>query len=287
MKNVVRIISLLFLAAFLHGCAAVKVAYDQAPGLAYWYLDDYLEFNAQQRPAVNGALVKVQQWHRQTQLPLYIENLQTLQQQMPQNLTAGQACALYASARSHMVNLSGEMERVALDVVPALEAGQLQKMQVKFEKSHLNYRKDYIDISPQKLHAKRMKWALKRAELLYGKLDNTQLNVLDRHMDDSSFNASVVYAERLRRSQDLRQTLQTVLTNRLPADKAGVPVHAFMERLFNSPDPAFRQHEATLRQETCRMSADVHNSTTPAQRSKAVQTLKGYEQDLRALNQRA
>ena len=36
-------------------------------------------------------------------------------------------------------------------------------------------------------------------------------------------------------------------------------------------------------QDSCRTYADLHNSTSPKQRSKALETVKNYEADLRAL----
>jgi hypothetical protein len=38
-----------------------------------------------------------------------------------------------------------------------------------------------------------------------------------------------------------------------------------------------------LTQENCEGFAKLHNSTTPAQRQRFVETLKGYENDLRIL----
>jgi hypothetical protein len=39
-----------------------------------------------------------------------------------------------------------------------------------------------------------------------------------------------------------------------------------------------------LTHDSCATLAELHNSTTPAQRHKAVETLQRYEQDFRALN---
>ena len=50
-----------------------------------------------------------------------------------------------------------------------------------------------------------------------------------------------------------------------------------------SPDPAYRAYMEQLEQEACATFAALHNSTTPAQRHKAVDTLSAYAQDLQAL----
>ena len=58
------------------------------------------------------------------------------------------------------------------------------------------------------------------------------------------------------------------------------------ERALVSPDPAYRAYLDQLGQENCQIFADLHNSTTAAQRGKAVDTLKGYVQDIQILNAR-
>ena len=71
-----RIIAVLAVTAVLVACSAVRVVYSQAPELAYWYLDSYVDFNGEQSLQVRAGLKKVQTWHRQTQLPAYIDILQ-------------------------------------------------------------------------------------------------------------------------------------------------------------------------------------------------------------------
>ena len=44
-SRLIRIISLLAFASALQACSAVKIAYNQAPTLAYLYLDGYMDFN--------------------------------------------------------------------------------------------------------------------------------------------------------------------------------------------------------------------------------------------------
>jgi hypothetical protein len=56
------------------------------------------------------------------------------------------------------------------------------------------------------------------------------------------------------------------------------------ERTLNSPDAAYRDYMEKLTQDACASFAELHNSTTPAQRSKAVETLHlRYEQDFKVL----
>ena len=285
LKHLARIISWLALAALLQACSAVKLTYNQAPQLAYWYLDDYFDFSTVQRPALNDSLARVQQWHRQTELPGYIDTLQKLQQQLPLEVAAEQACEVYAEGRRGLQRIAEQMEPAALEVVASLEASQLAQLEKKFAKLNAKFRKDYVEGSPQALHAQRLSRAVKRTEMLYGKLEEGQLVRLENSIRSSSFSPSVNQAERTRRQQDTLQTLQSLLNEKTSDERAKTAVRALMQRHLRSPNPAFRSYEEGLRLELCQTFAEVHNSTNPSQRLHAVQTLKKYAQDLRLLSQ--
>jgi hypothetical protein len=60
-------------------------------------------------------------------------------------------------------------------------------------------------------------------------------------------------------------------------------MRALLERVLNSPDANYRNYMDKLIQESCRTFANLHNSTTPTQRLRLMETLKDYETDARSL----
>ena len=285
-----RIIAVLALTAVLVACSAVKAVYSQAPELAYWYLDSYVDFNGAQSLQVKAGLSKVQAWHRQTQLPAYIEILQTLQQRLPANISAAQACEIYTDVRGRLMAVTGQMEPTAAAIAGSISASQLQQMEARFAKSNAEYREDFIDGTAQEKRSKRLKKAVRRAEMLYGDLQEDQLAAAAQSIDRSRFNPVLAFGEWQRRQQDVLTTVRSVSEN-LPAaagptspEKTRQAMRALIERSAESPDPGYRNYLKALTEQTCQNFADFHNKTTPAQRKKAVDTLKSYEQDFRALN---
>ena len=67
------------LLVFLGGCSAVRIGYNNAPALAYWWLDSYIDFNDAQAMQVRDSLNTLQAWHRKTELPAYAELLRQMQ----------------------------------------------------------------------------------------------------------------------------------------------------------------------------------------------------------------
>ena len=227
---------MLALVALMSACSAVKIGYSQAPALAYWYLDGYADFTDAQSLQVKGDLNRLQAWHRQTQLPAYADLLHKLQPLMQVNITPAQACAVVLDVRRKLQVVSSQAEPAVAALAISLQPQQLQHMQRKFSRGNADYRKDFIDATPDAVRSRRYEQAVSRADMLYGPLDNQQLKRIGQLVDQSGFNAGVAYAERVRRQQDALQTLRALTPGNLAA--ARIDVRALLERTLDSPDAA-------------------------------------------------
>lgn len=286
-SNSARIISLLVLAGLLQACSAVKLAYNQAPELAYWYLDGYVDFSSEQSARVKDDLNRLQTWHRQTQLPIYIDTLQKLQQKIPLDVNAQDVCSILLDIRRKFAVLSDQTQLTVLGMMDTLTPSQLDVMARKFENGNADFRKDYLQTAKTAKPAhqgKRYKQAVSRAEKLYGRLDDKQLAMLAFQVEKSRFDANLAYAERQRRQQDTLQTFRTMLKNPATTEQKKLAVRSLFERSFISPNPNYAEHVDALTKEGCKNFADLHNTTTLNQRRKAVDNLMGYEQDMRTLS---
>lgn len=277
------IISLLAAAALLQACSAVKIAYNQAPQLAYLYLDGYADFNEVQSLQVRTDLTKFVAWHRQTQLPGYIDLLQKIQQKMPQDITAVQACDVFADVRQKALALTDYAEPAALSVAATLSPKQLTVMERKFAKGNTTWREDYLEGSAKDLFEKRQKSAIKRADMLYGSVTDKQRSLIAQQIEKSQFKAAQSYAERQRRQKDIVQTLGKVVANPQDAATAQKEMRSLLARSIASPDAAYKTYLETITQEGCASFAELHNATSAEQRKKAVEVLAGYEQDFKVL----
>jgi hypothetical protein len=297
-KNLLRIIGAALLVVGLQGCGALRLAYNQSPLATYWYLDSYLDFNASQRPLVKAALDDIQQWHRQTQLPLYIETLGKLQHQMPKDMTVVQACTLYTEIQDRLLvtfeGIAGRLQSegqkegergglgAGMQVLASLDSMQLAHLQKKLAKANAKYRQDYVDGKASKLREKRLEQAVSRAESLYGNLTSKQEALLDARLEASGFESEAFYAERLRRQQDLLQTLRNM--RQASAATMSTNLGGVFARVALSPDPNYRDYSQKTRLQACQTFADLHNSMSPEQRLTALRKLQNYELDLRALS---
>ena len=269
----------------LGGCSAVRVGYNQAPTLAWWWLDGYMDFDATQAPKVKDTLAQWFAWHRSTQLPDYADLLAAAQQQVMQPATPAQVCRWNDDLRVRLNAAFAQGVPLAADLLPLLKPAQLAQLERRYRKSNLEFEGDFLQ-QPDERQKAAIKRTVDRAEMLYGRLDDNQRRLIAAGVAASPFDPAAWYAER----QALQsQTLQTLarLTAGGPAradresNLAGLK--ALADRVLRAPPGPYRDYQQRLTDYNCEFIARLHNSTTPKQRLAARDRLHGWEEDLRVL----
>ena len=273
----------LILVLGIWGCSAVKMSYNNAPELSYWWLDSYLDFNETQTLKVRADLATLQSWHRATELPAYVATLEKMQRMAPSNVTPEQVCDLFKEFKPRLQALVDQVEPTVAALAPMLKAEQLDHLARQLDKRSAKWREEWLDGTLAKRNARHVKQMVERAELLYGRLEQPQLAVLRASVATSAFDAPTSYRESLRRHQDALQLLRQLQTDSPSPTRTRAAIHALLGRSIDSPDAAYRNYMEKITQENCKAFATLHNSTTPTQRLKVIENLKDYETLARAL----
>ena len=269
----------------LVSCSAMRLTYDQAPLLAYWWLDRYADFTSDQAPRVKRALADWLSWHRATQLTDYAQGLASLQAMAVNPITAAQACQVADSWQRRA-------EKAFAQAVPAL-AEHLRSLSAEqvshIERRQLVKQEELVAEYQQADTAERQKATLvrtiDRAESLYGTLDDPQRRLLAAGLAVSPFNATLWLAERRQRQVDLLRLLRQWQQDKPDAAAAQWAVRRLAADITRSPRPDHVAYSTRVTQANCALAAQLHNSITAAQRQHAIDKLKGWEGDLRALAQ--
>ena len=263
----------------LQGCSAVKLAYNQVPQLAYWQLNRYLDLSDAQTDRVRSELDLLHQWHRSTMLPQHARLLQQVQQHLPGTVTPEQACRIYDDARIQLDAVWAQAEQQLLWLAPQLSPAQIRTLEMQQAQSNVDWKKQWLDASPEQMREQRYKQLLSRAETFYGTLDEPAREALRSYVARSSFDPQRSYAERLRRQKDLVEVLQGIAQNGSDHQRTLGLLRGYRTRYNASPDPAYQRYAQRLVEEGCEAFARMHNAMAPVQRLQAVQSLKGYERD--------
>ncbi len=269
----------------LSGCSAVKVAYNNAPTLTYWWMDTEFNFNDSQVPVLKEKLSAFHQWHRQQELPQYLDTLRQLQTLLSGQVAPAQLCDIYAQGFNFAQRMGDEAAKPMSGLVVTLTPKQLAHFSKQRDKSLQKWREEWLEVSVQERQNKRLKQVVERAEMLYGRLDDAQTALLRQRIQNSVFDPKRTEAERVRRNQDimavLREHASGNSTERLTHVQA--ELIALTRRTLRSPDASYRTYVEDLTRESCDSLSELHNLSSPAQRRKALKTLQDYDADLRPL----
>ena len=261
----------------------MRLGYNNGPTLAYWWLDSYFDFDDSQSLRVRNDLQAVQDWHRKAELPLLVQTLKDLQIMAPKPVTPAQVCQLVSGLQTRTQVTLDRVAPTIAAIAPTLQAAQLEHISREFDKRNRKWREEWIEGTLAERTDRRIKQIVDRAESFYGTLEPQQLAIVRSHVDASSFNGPRQYKEMQRRHQDAIQVLKELGATRFSASQATTAIRGLLERSLRAPDPAYRQYMDRLTTESCTAMAALHNSSTTDQRGFLVQTLRGYEDDARAL----
>ena len=267
----------------LAGCSALRLAYNQGPELAYWWLDGYFDFNDQQAPLARASLADWFAWHRSTQLEGYAATLARLQRQVLADATPEQACRWWDELRQRAAAAYDQGVPALAELVRTLKPEQVTHVERRYHKSDEDFKADFMQATPAERLEASIKRTVSRVEMLYGSLDEPQRALVARTMAASPFDAKRWLAERQARQHEIVHTLRSLLSETADSARTQAALRVFAAHAANSPRPDYRSYNARLTSYNCEFAARLHNTTTPEQRRRAADKLKGWEDDLRAL----
>lgn len=268
----------------LAGCSALKLAYGQAPTLAHWWIDGYLDLDGAQSDKARAALQELFRWHRATQLVDLADLLAKAQRQALAPATAAQVCQWTDELTERLNTVYEHAVPSMADVAMTLQPAQLRHLERRYAKANDEFKDDFLQASPAERQAASIKRAIERAEFFYGDLEAPQREVIARGVAASPFDAQAWLGERRARQADVLASLRRWTAERSSPEVVRAGLRQLGERTQRSVRDNYRSYQQRLLAYNCAFAADIHNATTPAQRQHAAKKLKAWEDDLRALS---
>jgi hypothetical protein len=144
-------------------------------------------------------------------------------------------------------------------------------------------RSDFLQPDPAVRQRESVKRAVERVERVYGPLKPAQQQVIAAGVAASPFDPERWLADRERRQRETLAMLRELVATGADRDQRLAGLRTLALRLERSPDPDYRAYQMRLAEYNCQFAARIHNATTPEQRRKARDTLKGWADDFRTL----
>lgn len=169
-----RLIVLLLTIAFLHGCTS-KMAYNNADWLAHWYIDDYLELSSDQDRNLKIELGSVLEWHRETQLLHYRQQLVALLNDLDHLPMSEQVWLKhYNQITDHWQRLRGELSTRASILAPQLDHSQVNYLFTKLAEKNKARFDDFNEKTLEEYREDRLERLLGTLENFLGTVNSQQ-----------------------------------------------------------------------------------------------------------------
>jgi hypothetical protein len=271
----------------LTGCSAVRLGYNKLPEIASWWLDGYIDFSDTQGPQAKLALQKLQAWHRKEELPAIAELLVQAQTLAPQNITPEQACKIWEGAQVRIESFIQESSRLAAPLVSQLSAKQLKHLEKEWASRNEDWKKQWLQGTPDSRIKKRVDLAAERFNSFYGDLNLEQRQVLKQQFLQSTWVPEASYQRRLKRQEEQLIALQAMSSEitkpAMPLPQVEKALQSLILQSVRPKEAADLSKQLQFEQQACQNLAQLHNTMSPAQRLKAQRKLKDYETDVREL----
>jgi len=267
----------------LTGCSAIRLSYNQGPVLAYWWLDRYVDFDSAQTPRVRAALDGWFAWHRSSQLVDYQQALAQAQRLAASDVSAEQLCVQVDAWRQRADTAFDQALPAIADLVRSLSPAQINHLEQRYAKNLAEAEADYLQPLLAERREANFKRTLERAETLYGHLGDSQRKLLADGLAASPFDPRLWLAERQTHQRDIVRALRQWQAGRADAATVQAGLQRMASDMMQSPRADYLVYAQRVKTANCALLAQLHNATTAAQRHKAVDHLRAWEADLRAL----
>jgi len=278
-----RIVLFSLLVFILQGCSTLKLGYNKVDSLAYWWLDGYADFSSAQSAKLQPALEQLMRWHREQELPSYAALLQQAQGLAGDNIAPAQVCSTWDAVQTRIDVLAAKalpaLTEVALDMSPR----QLAHIERQWAKKNTTWQDDWLKGTPTQREQKRLEAMVDRYESFYGDLNPAQTKLLLQQIKQSAWTPEWGWQDRLQKQQQLMRVMRSFQTQTPTADQAQEALKTVYQNWTSTSTGAGFEMRQRWMQQSCAHVAQLHNTTTAAQRLKAVQRIKAYLSDVKDL----
>ncbi|MDH4039801.1 MAG: DUF6279 family lipoprotein [Gammaproteobacteria bacterium] len=270
--RVALVASLLCLAA----CSGTTFVYNRLDTILPWYVDDYVELSGPQEQQLDHTLQPFLRWHRQQELPRYIELLDDIDTSLAQPVTAGELAAIYSDVEVAWLRLEEQSLDWLLELGATLSEEQVQEFLSLLREKQADYEEEYLSRTELEYREQSYESFADGLEDYLGRLTPQQRERLKRASADLERSDSVWLQERAAWVERL-----AVLLQRQPGWQQRV--REMLARRGETLSPRYQQvfeHNLVV---IFGAVADVLNSRTEKQGRHLRAELAGLREDLETL----
>lgn len=263
-------VMMLLLSATLSACGALEFLYNRADWLATRYVDGMAELSDVQYEALNARFTKTLAWHREHELPRYVEILQDIEDAILENADSARVTLIMNAVDARWKDL---FRRLSADVAPTLvnlSSEQLAYLGREFEERAQERQEKFVAADLDERRLKRQERILERTQDWAGELEYEQRVKLREAIDRMPSNSDTWADYQRAHESRLLEMLQT-----------GVPqadVQTFLSSWLSgeSRSEALRKSALQWRDRLADYLVEVNALMSPDQRDSVLTRVRSY-----------
>jgi hypothetical protein len=273
-------IALLLVLVFALGGCAVRISYMFLDVALLWSLDDYIEFEGQQRTGAKVAIAEFHEWHRYNELPEYALLFESLADDLERPVTPATMAQYSDQALAAWQDIMRGMAAPSATILAQLNQQQIQVLVDTMAKEEQEDLDDYKNETPQEVQQDRYKFMHNAVSKLAGKLNDeqrTRIRVWAVKLRDTGQMS-------IEQRSNWRERFVQILQARDDVDKLEQELTLLFVQPYLFWSEGYQQSMSYNRELTVQLLAELANSLTDSQRSHATHRLRSFAADFRALS---
>jgi hypothetical protein len=271
-------------AILLAACSSLRLAYNNADTLLYWWLDAYVDFDSGQKADIKQDIGEFFRWHRKTQLQDYVQFLQKAQRQLHANPTTADLTADYVDIRDRTEALLLRSAPDIAELALSLKPEQLAAMEKKFAKNNADFRKKNMKGDAEDQNKFRFKKSMEQFELWFGGFSDEQEAIIRKASDARPLDNALWLDERMRRQLKIMNLARKIMKEQPSKQVATQWVEELIRLGFDRFGiPERKAFFDGYTQSTLELVHTVVRISTPEQKAHAHKRMEGWIKDLNTL----
>lgn len=275
-----RLVVLLGVLLMATGCA-VKISYTFLDNLLEWQLGRYVNLDKEQERTAERTFKAFHQWHRKTQLPLYIDYLEALKTELlKKNVSADYLHRESDKLQDMLDDSVAELLPGLTQIASTLDPDQIEQVTEKLSKDRDDYSDDYIDTSIKKRKKERIRDITKYIGPFFGRFTVEQTTLLDEWESTLADHEPLMLVQHMNWQKEFLHAMQY-------QTQTEVLFNHLKELMIYRTDnwDSRLQEQLDINQDlTFAMLAKMFNSQTPKQQKKLESKFNQYIDDFRDLH---
>ncbi len=174
MKKLSKYLILFSLLFTVAGCSP-SFTYNNLGWLSGFWIDDYVDLNSDQADKFEHIVKTSRDWHRETQLPLYKRDLESLKAMLDKQVDHNELKAHFVQAKQHWQTLVDKIEPELIDLANALSYEQRVEFVAALQENINDEYQEHEEKTPEQHRKERLEENLENYKEWFGtKLSSQQ-----------------------------------------------------------------------------------------------------------------